>query len=58
VLDIGAGDSFTDIYGPKRFAYLWLTKAMAIARRRPLVLSPQTIGPFSKAPRRASPPGP
>src|SRR3954471_20847111 len=26
VLDIGAGDSFTDIYGAKRFAYLWATK--------------------------------
>lgn len=48
VLDIGAGDSFADIYGPKRFAFLWLTKAMAIARRVPLLLSPQTIGPFTK----------
>ncbi|QGP78206.1 polysaccharide pyruvyl transferase family protein [Sphingobium sp. CAP-1] len=47
VLDIGAGDSFADIYGPKRFAFLWLTKIMAIARRVPLILSPQTIGPFT-----------
>lgn len=47
VLDIGAGDSFTDIYGPRRFAFLTLTKLLAIARDRPLVLSPQTIGPFT-----------
>jgi colanic acid/amylovoran biosynthesis protein len=50
ILDIGGGDSFTDIYGPKRFGYLWLTKAMAIARRVPLALSPQTIGPFTHQP--------
>ncbi|MET3528121.1 polysaccharide pyruvyl transferase WcaK-like protein [Phenylobacterium koreense] len=48
VLDIGAGDSFADIYGPRRFAFLWLTKMMTIARRIPLLLSPQTIGPFTK----------
>lgn len=47
VIDIGAGDSFTDIYGLKRFAFLWLTKAMVIFRRTPLLLAPQTIGPFS-----------
>ena len=46
LLDIGGGDSFADIYGPKRFSYLWLTKAIAVARRKPLILSPQTIGPF------------
>lgn len=48
VLDIGAGDSFADIYGPKRFGFLWLTKMMAIASKVPLLLSPQTIGPFTK----------
>lgn len=48
VLDIGAGDSFTEIYGPKRFAFLWLTKLIAILRGRPLLLSPQTIGPFRR----------
>lgn len=46
VLDIGAGDSFTDIYGAKRFGYLWLTKMMAHARRKPVIMSPQTVGPF------------
>jgi colanic acid/amylovoran biosynthesis protein len=48
VLDIGAGDSFADIYGPRRFFFLWVTKLLAIARGVPLVLSPQTIGPFTK----------
>jgi colanic acid/amylovoran biosynthesis protein len=49
VLDIGAGDSFADIYGPKRFSFLWLTKIMAAMRGTPLIFSPQTIGPFTKA---------
>jgi polysaccharide pyruvyl transferase WcaK-like protein len=48
VLDIGAGDSFAEIYGPKRFAFLWVTKAMTWLRGVPLLLSPQTIGPFNK----------
>lgn len=48
VLDIGAGDSFADIYGARRFFFLWITKLMAILRGTPLVLSPQTIGPFTK----------
>jgi polysaccharide pyruvyl transferase WcaK-like protein len=48
LLDIGAGDSFADIYGGKRFFFLWWTKMLAIARRRPLLLSPQTVGPFER----------
>ena len=46
VLDIGAGDSFTDIYPLKRFAWIVLSKVAAIVQHVPLVLSPQTIGPF------------
>jgi colanic acid/amylovoran biosynthesis protein len=46
VLDIGEGDSFTDIYGFKRFFYLWLSKRRVIWAKCPLVLCPQTIGPF------------
>jgi len=46
ICDIGAGDSFTDIYGPKRFAWLCLSKLIVLLGRRPLILSPQTIGPF------------
>jgi colanic acid/amylovoran biosynthesis protein len=50
LLDIGGGaDSFAEIYGPKRFFYLWSTKMMALARGVPLLLSPQTIGPFQHA---------
>jgi len=48
VLDIGAGDSFAEIYGLKRFLFLWATKVIALARHRPLLLSPQTIGPFTR----------
>lgn len=48
VLDIGGGDSFADIYGAKRFAYLCWTKLRVLARGLPLVLSPQTIGPFDR----------
>ncbi|MET0270542.1 MAG: polysaccharide pyruvyl transferase family protein [Sphingomonas sp.] len=50
VLDIGAGDSFADIYASKRFFMIWLTKVLTVAHRVPLVLSPQTIGPFTRAP--------
>jgi colanic acid/amylovoran biosynthesis protein len=46
LLDIGAGDSFADIYGAKHFFFLSLSKVLALLTRVPLVLSPQTIGPF------------
>jgi colanic acid/amylovoran biosynthesis protein len=46
VLDIGEGDSFTDIYGMSRFAHFAGTKLLIWLAGRPLVLSPQTIGPF------------
>lgn len=52
VLDIGAGDSFAEIYGPKRFLFMWLTKLQTIFRKIPLILSPQTIGPFTRTPYR------
>ncbi len=50
MLDIGAGDSFTDIYPNKRFAYMILGKRLCALRGVPLILSPQTIGPFSRQP--------
>ena len=50
MIDIGGGDSFTDIYGSKRFTYLWLTKFAAITKRVPLLFAPQTIGPFTREP--------
>lgn len=46
VFDIGEGDSFTDIYGLKRFFVFSLSKWFAIISGVPLVISPQTIGPF------------
>ena len=49
VFDIGGGDSFTDIYGPRRFLQVWSTKARTLAKRKPLILCPQTIGPFESA---------
>lgn len=48
VIDIGAGDSFADIYGAKRYLYLWLSKYLTLRRNIPLILAPQTIGPFTK----------
>jgi polysaccharide pyruvyl transferase WcaK-like protein len=48
VLDIGAGDSFADIYGNSRFIKVILSKIVVLFSRRPLVLSPQTIGPFKR----------
>lgn len=47
VFDIGGGDSFTDIYGPKRFFTIWGSKMRTLLAGKPLVLSPQTIGPFN-----------
>jgi polysaccharide pyruvyl transferase WcaK-like protein len=46
VADIGAGDSFADIYGTKRLLTMLAPKALTVAAGRPLVLAPQTIGPF------------
>lgn len=48
VLDMGAGDSFSDIYGEKHFFFLALSKFLTLAAQRALVLSPQTIGPFER----------
>lgn len=48
VLDIGAGDSFADIYGPSRIIRMILAQNLALFSLRPLILSPQTIGPFSR----------
>lgn len=47
VLDISAGDSFTDIYGFKRFLMISLPKISTINIDKELVLLPQTIGPFN-----------
>src|SRR5690606_34079134 len=48
VIDIGAGDSFADIYGRGRLLRLFMMKYMAHLAGRPLVLAPQTYGPFGR----------
>jgi polysaccharide pyruvyl transferase WcaK-like protein len=48
VLDIGEGDSFTDIYGIPRFIFMIASKVAVLAKGKTLVLSPQTIGPFDR----------
>jgi colanic acid/amylovoran biosynthesis protein len=46
LLDTGAGDSFTDIYGLKRLSWMINVHRIASSLRVPIVLTPQTIGPF------------
>ena len=48
ICDIGAGDSFTDIYGAKRALFMLRSKVMVLRAGHPLVLSPQTVGPFER----------
>lgn len=47
VFDIGGGDSFSDIYGFKRLLKIAGLKFLVPQMGKRLVLSPQTIGPFS-----------
>lgn len=46
VIDIGGGDSFADIYGPRRLTQMFLMKYLTHLAGKPLVMAPQTIGPF------------
>lgn len=46
VMDASAGDSFSDIYGQARFQNICQPKFIACRRSRPLLLLPQTYGPF------------
>lgn len=46
IIDLTQGDSFTDIYGNERFD-MWTTeKEWIIKNNIPLILGPQTYGPF------------
>ncbi|MEM8670070.1 MAG: polysaccharide pyruvyl transferase family protein [Planctomycetota bacterium] len=49
VLDLSAGDSFTDLYGWKRFLATIEPKRIAQRAGLPLILLPQTIGPFQSS---------
>ncbi|SNB52794.1 Polysaccharide pyruvyl transferase family protein WcaK [Rhodoblastus acidophilus] len=51
-IDIGEGDSFTDIYGLRRFITLTGSKVASLFFGHPLILAPQTIGPFDNRLRR------
>jgi polysaccharide pyruvyl transferase WcaK-like protein len=48
VIDIGGGDSFADIYGAGRLKRMFVLKYLTHLSRTPLVIAPQTIGPFNK----------
>ena len=52
VLDVTGGDSFTDLYGRRRFRMVTLQKIIALEQRCPVILLPQTIGPFGGVTRR------
>ena len=47
IMDIGEGDSFSDIYGEYRFRKIDRIHVTARALRKKYVLLPQTIGPFN-----------
>lgn len=46
IFDFTAGDSFSDIYGLKRFVRRTFIKELVIISRTPLVLGSQTYGPY------------
>lgn len=46
VLDISGGDSFSDIYSARRFRGSSITKKVTLAAGVPLILLPQTYGPY------------
>lgn len=46
VLDVSGGDSFSDLYGQARFEQVVAVKELCLRRGIPLVLLPQTYGPF------------
>jgi colanic acid/amylovoran biosynthesis protein len=44
---LAGGDSFSDIYGLRRFFYVSLPQILVLLLDKPLVLLPQTLGPFN-----------
>lgn len=46
---LAGGDSFSDTYGPGRLFYVLLPQILVIILGKPLVLLPQTFGPFNNA---------
>jgi polysaccharide pyruvyl transferase WcaK-like protein len=48
VADITGGDSFTDLYGPRRFIQGGLIKYLWLLYGKPVYFLPQTYGPFQR----------
>jgi polysaccharide pyruvyl transferase WcaK-like protein len=48
-LSIAGGDSFSDIYGMQRLLYVVLPQVLVLWLGKPLVLMPQTYGPFESS---------
>src|SRR5688572_15380637 len=46
IMDLSGGDSFSDIYGTYRFTGVTLPKLLALDLGIPLILLPQTYGPY------------
>jgi len=46
VASIAGGDSFSDIYGLGRLLYVSLPQILVLTLNKPLILLPQTLGPF------------
>ncbi len=49
VVDFTNGDSFSDIYGLKRMIKVSIPKKISIKKKTPLILGPQTYGPYNKS---------
>ncbi len=49
VADITGGDSFSDIYGMRRFSIGFLRKWLVLLFNKDLVMLPQTYGPFRRS---------
>lgn len=47
ILDIGQGDSFADIYGKRRFDWIFSQYRLGMKYHKPYCILPQTIGPFN-----------
>lgn len=47
ILDVGQGDSFSDIYGKERFNWIFSQYKLGHRYNVPYCILPQTIGPFS-----------
>lgn len=46
---VSGGDSFSDVYGIVRFVYVALPQILVILLGKPLILLPQTYGPFRRS---------